>query len=108
MNAEELIKNLRNKLHSYNNSYYNKDESLISDFEFDMLLKQLEDLEKKHPQFYDENSPTARIGGEVNKKFQTFNHNYPMYSLANTYSKDETKKMGCFCFGKQSKSNRIG
>ena len=92
MNAEELIKNLRNKLHSYNNSYYNKDESLISDFEFDMLLKQLEDLEKKHPQFYDENSPTARIGGEVNKKFQTFNHNYPMYSLANTYSKDEIKQ----------------
>ena len=92
MNPEKHIKILRNKLHIYNNSYYSKDESLISDYEFDMLLKQLEDLEKKYPQFYDENSPTARVGGEVNKKFQTFNHNYPMYSLANTYSKDEIKQ----------------
>jgi len=92
MNPEKHIKILRNKLHIYNNSYYSKDESLISDFEFDMLLKQLEDLEKKYPQFYDENSPTARVGGKVNKKFQTFNHNYPMYSLANTYSKDEIKQ----------------
>ena len=57
MNPEEQIKSLRNKLHNYNNSYYNKDESLISDFEFDMLLKQLERLEKKYPQYYDENSP---------------------------------------------------
>ena len=92
MNPEKHIKILRNKLHIYNNSYYSKDESLISDYEFDMLLKQLEDLEKRYPQFYDENSPTARIGGEVNKKFQTFNHNFPMYSLANTYSKDEIKQ----------------
>ena len=92
MNPEKHIKILRNKLHIYNNSYYSKDESLISDFEFDMLLKQLEDLEKKYPQFYDENSPTARVGGKVIKKFQTFNHNYPMYSLANTYSKDEIKQ----------------
>ena len=92
MSPEEHIKSLRSKLHSYNNSYYNKDKSLISDFEFDMLLKQLEELEKKYPQFYDENSPTVRIGGEVTKKFQSFNHNYPMYSLANTYSKDEIKE----------------
>ena len=92
MSPEEHIKSLRNKLHSYNNSYYNKDKSLISDFEFDMLLKQLEELEKKHPQFYDENSPTVRVGGEVTKKFQSFNHNYPMYSLANTYSKEEIKE----------------
>ena len=92
MNPEEHIKILRNKLHIYNNSYYNKDESLISDFEFDMLLKQLGELEKKYPHFYDENSPTVRVGIEVTKKFQSFNHNYPMYSLANTYSKDEIKE----------------
>ena len=92
MNQEDRIKRLRKKLHFYNNAYYNEDESLISDFEFDMLLKELEELEKKHPQFYDENSPTVRIGGEVTKKFQSFNHNYPMYSLANTYSKDEIKE----------------
>ena len=92
MNPEEEIKGLRNKLHKYNNSYYNKDVSLVSDFEFDMLLKKLEELEKKHPQFYDVNSPTVRVGGEVTKKFQSFNHNYPMYSLANTYSKDEIKE----------------
>ena len=92
MNQEKRIKSLRNKLHSYNNAYYNEDESLISDFEFDMLLKKLEKLEKKHPQFYDVNSPTVRVGGEVVKKFQSFNHNYPMYSLTNTYSKDEIKE----------------
>lgn len=92
MNPEERIKILRNKLHRYNNSYYNKDESLISDFEFDVLLKQLEKLEREYPQFYDENSPTVRVGGEVTKKFQSFNHDYPMYSLANTYSKDEIKE----------------
>ena len=92
MSPEEQIKDLRNKLHRYNNSYYNKDVSLVSDFEFDMLLKKLEKLEKKHPQFYDVNSPTVRVGGEVTKKFQSFNHNYPMYSLANTYSKDEIKE----------------
>jgi len=92
MSPEEQIKGLRNKLHRYNNSYYNKDVSLVSDFEFDMLLKKLEKLEKKHPQFYDVNSPTVRVGGEVVKKFQSFNHNYPMYSLANTYSKDEIKE----------------
>ncbi len=92
MNQEKRIKSLRNKLHSYNNAYYNEDESLISDFEFDMLLKELEDLEKTYPEFYDENSPTVRIGGEVTKKFQSFNHNYPMYSLANTYSKDEIEE----------------
>ena len=92
MTPEELIISLRKKLHSYNNSYYNKDVSLISDFEFDMLLKQLEELEKNYPQFYDENSPTVRVGGKITKKFQSFNHNYPMYSLANTYSKDEIKE----------------
>ena len=92
MNPEEEIKGLRNKLHKYNNSYYNKDVSLVSDFEFDMLLKKLEELEKKHPQFYDVNSPTVRVGGEVTKKFQSLNHNFPMYSLANTYSKDEIKE----------------
>ena len=92
MSIEQQIKSLRIKLHRYNNSYYNKDESLISDFEFDMLMKQLEELEKKHPQFYDMNSPTVRVGGEVTKKFQSFNHKYPMYSLANTYSKNEIKE----------------
>ena len=92
MSPEEQIKVLRNKLHKYNNSYYNKDVSLVSDFEFDMLLKKLEELEKKYPQFYDVNSPTVRVGGKVTKKFQSLNHNFPMYSLANTYSKDEIKE----------------
>ena len=90
MSPEEQIKSLRNKLHKYNNYYYSRDESLVSDFEFDMLMKKLEELEKKHPQFFDENSPTVRVGGEVTKKFQSFNHNYPMYSLANTYSSIKT------------------
>ncbi len=89
MTPEEQITSLRNKLHHYNYLYYNKDESLISDLEFDMLLKKLEKLEKKYPQFYDENSPTVRVGGEITKKFKSFSHRYPMYSLANTYSKNE-------------------
>ena len=92
MNQEDHIKSLRKNYISIITLITMKDESLISDFEFDMLLKELEELEKKYPQFYDENSPTVRVGGEVTKKFQSFNHNYPMYSLANTYSKDEIKE----------------
>ena len=92
MGIKEQIERLRDELHEHNHRYYIEDAPVISDYEFDMLLKKLEKLEKKHPQFYDVNSPTVRVGGEVTKKFESFSHNYPMYSLTNTYSKDEIKE----------------
>ena len=63
--------------------------SLISDFDFDHLMKELEELEEKYPVFYDENSPSKRVGGEVTKSFQSYAHEYPMLSLSNSYSKQD-------------------
>lgn len=74
-------------LHNYN--YYVKSEPVISDYEFDMLLKELEQLEKDHPEFASANSPTKRVGGDITKKFETVTHRYPMLSLSNTYSREE-------------------
>tara|TARA_B100000686_G_scaffold355380_1_gene474054 strand:+ start:20018 stop:22030 length:2013 start_codon:yes stop_codon:yes gene_type:complete len=88
---KETILALREEIHYYNYLYYIKDESPISDFEFDKKIKQLELLEKSHPEFNDPNSPTKRIGGGITKKFTSRNHNSPMYSLDNTYSKNEVK-----------------
>ena len=73
--------------HNYN--YYVLDKPTISDFEFDMLLNELIDLEKQNPQFYDANSPTQRVGGELVKSFDTVAHEYRMLSLGNTYSAEE-------------------
>ena len=80
---------LREKLHEYNFQYYVNDTSIISDFEFDKLLKELENLEEKYPSLSDENSPTKRVGGQVTKSFKTVKHKYPMLSLSNSYSKEE-------------------
>lgn len=89
MNPEEQIRQLREELHQHNYNYYVLDNPAISDFEFDMKLKQLQQLEAKHPQFYDENSPTQRVGGAVTKNFETVVHEYRMHSLDNCYSKEE-------------------
>ena len=62
-----------------------------SDFDFDQKLKKLEDLEELYPEFDDPNSPTKRVGGDVSRNFDTKQHNYPMYSLENTYSREEVK-----------------
>ncbi|MGY8922976.1 MAG: NAD-dependent DNA ligase LigA [Flavobacteriales bacterium] len=86
---ENQIKALRQKLHDHNHQYYTLDSPTISDYEFDQLLKNLQYLEEKHPTYYDSNSPTQRVGGGITKSFQTVPHKYPMYSLSNTYSKDE-------------------
>jgi len=80
---------LRNELHEYNRLYYIEDAPIISDFEFDALLRELQDLENRYPEFYDSNSPTQRVGGGVTKNFNTIAHRYPMYSLSNTYTKEE-------------------
>ena len=88
-NPKERIKELRTLLHHYNVEYYVHSRSLVSDFEFDQLMKELEELEGKYPAFYDENSPSKRVGGEVTKSFQSHAHEYPMLSLSNSYSKQD-------------------
>ena len=89
MNVQDRIVFLRSELHQHNRNYYVLDKPTISDFEFDMLLNELIDLEKQNPQFYDANSPTQRVGGELIKSFDTVAHEYRMLSLGNTYSADE-------------------
>lgn len=86
---EVKIKELSQKLNEYNHQYYVLNTSEISDYDFDFLLKELEQLEKNYPQFASENSPTKRVGGDITKNFPTVKHIYPMLSLANTYSKEE-------------------
>ncbi|WP_026726600.1 NAD-dependent DNA ligase LigA [Flavobacterium sasangense] len=86
MNVLDTIKNLRDELNQHNYNYYVLDKPIISDFEFDQKLKQLQDLEAQHPEFFDENSPTQRVGGMVTKNFETVKHEYRMYSLDNSYS----------------------
>ena len=86
MSVLDTIKNLRNELNQHNYNYYVLDKPTISDFEFDQKLKQLQDLEAQHPDFFDENSPTQRVGGMVTKNFETIKHEYRMYSLDNSYS----------------------
>lgn len=89
MSEEEKIRELREALHRHNYRYYVLDRPEISDYEFDMLLKELQELESRHPGLYDPYSPTQRVGGEVTKNFETVVHDYPMYSLSNSYSKEE-------------------
>jgi DNA ligase (NAD+) len=89
MTIEEKINSLRDELRQHNYNYYVLDNATISDYEFDMKLKQLQELEQKHPEFYDANSPTLRVGGEITKNFKTVVHEYPMYSLDNSYSKED-------------------
>ncbi|MDA7808265.1 NAD-dependent DNA ligase LigA [Flavobacteriaceae bacterium] len=86
---QEKIIRLRDELHQHNHRYYIEDAPIISDFAFDQLLEELQELEIQYPQFQDPNSPTQRVGGDVTKSFDTVAHRYPMYSLSNTYSKEE-------------------
>ncbi len=89
MEVKQIIENLRTELDEHNYKYYVLDNPVISDFEFDQKLKQLQELESKHPEFFDENSPTQRVGGSITKNFPTVVHNNRMYSLDNSYSKEE-------------------
>lgn len=83
------IKQLRKELEEHNYNYYVKSNPTISDFEFDEKMKELQDLENKYPDFFDPNSPTQRVGNDINKAFKQVKHIYPMLSLGNTYSKEE-------------------
>ena len=87
--AKVRIEELREKLHQHNYNYYVKSEPDISDFQFDQMLKALQDLEASFPQFADENSPSKRVGSDLNLEFQSFEHKYPMLSLGNTYNREE-------------------
>ena len=89
MDIQNTIQDLRDELNQHNHNYYVLDTPTISDFEFDQKLKQLQDLENQHPEFYDDNSPTQRVGGTITKNFNTVVHDYRMYSLENSYSKED-------------------
>ena len=89
MDVQQTINNLRKELNQHNHNYYVLDKPTISDFEFDIKLKQLQDLENQNPEFFDENSPTQRVGGTITKNFTTVAHDYRMYSLDNSYSKED-------------------
>ncbi len=86
---EEKINKLRKALNEHNYKYYVLDAPSISDYDFDLQLKELQELEKKYPEFFDENSPTQRVGGTVTNNFQTVVHKHRMYSLDNSYSEED-------------------
>ena len=89
MTVLETIQSLSAELNQHNYNYYVLDNPTISDFDFDTKLKQLQDLENENPQFFDENSPTQRVGGTITKNFNTIEHEFRMYSLDNSYSKED-------------------
>jgi len=89
MSIQETIQALRDELNQHNYNYYVLDNATISDYDFDIKLKELQDLENKNPDFFDENSPTQRVGGTITKNFKTIAHQYRMYSLDNSYSKED-------------------
>ena len=89
MNIKERIEELRAELHRHNYNYYVLNAPEISDKQFDDMMRELQDLEKEHPEYQDENSPTMRVGSDINKNFTQVAHKYPMLSLGNTYSESE-------------------
>lgn len=88
-NIQQQIENLRTQLHEHNYNYYVKNAPSISDIEFDKLLSQLQELENQYPEYYDPNSPTMRVGSDINKNFEQVQHRYSMLSLQNSYSQGE-------------------
>ncbi|AVM56887.1 DNA ligase (NAD(+)) LigA [Bacteroides heparinolyticus] len=89
MTAKEKIDSLRAELHRHNYNYYVLNAPEISDKEFDDMMRELQDMEQRYPEYQDDNSPTMRVGSDLNKNFLQVVHKYPMLSLGNTYSKGE-------------------
>jgi len=89
MDIKNEIEQLRYQLHQYNYNYYVKNEPTISDYDFDLMMRRLQDLEAAHPEFSDPNSPSQRVGSDLNQEFTQVAHKYPMLSLANTYNEQE-------------------
>mgnify|MGYP002628225023 FL=1 len=92
MNIKEQINTLREELRLHNYNYYVMDNATISDYDFDIKLKKLQRIEEEYPEFYDANSPTLRVGGSITKNFNTIKHDYRMYSLSNSYSKEDLEE----------------
>ena len=92
MDEKIRIAQLRSELHEHNYRYYVLSQPTIDDHEFDMLMKELQQLEERHPELYDPNSPTQRVGSDISTEFQQVQHRYPMLSLANTYSEDDVRQ----------------
>jgi DNA ligase, NAD-dependent len=89
MSVQQQIETLRRELHEHNHRYYVLSQPSISDYEFDMKLKELQKLEAAHPEFFDPSSPTQRVGSDLTREFERVAHRYPMLSLGNTYSESE-------------------
>lgn len=89
MTTQDKIEALRAELRQHNYNYYVLDQPQIDDYAFDQKLKELQELESKHPEYHDPNSPTLRVGGQVTKNFATVKHQYRMYSLDNSYSQED-------------------
>ena len=83
---KEKIELLRNELHTHNYGYYVLSTPTISDYEFDMKMKELQKLEQEYPEYYDSNSPTMRVGSDISNSFNKTKHKFPMISLGNTSS----------------------
>jgi len=92
MNPEQEISHLRARLHEANHAYYVLSSPIMSDFDYDGLLKRLQDLEAAHPSYFDDTSPTQRVGSDINLSFEQEPHRYPMLSLGNTYSEAEVRE----------------
>ena len=92
MTEQERILYLREQLHEHNRRYYVENSPIISDQEFDLMMHELQDLEAKHPELYDPNSPTMRVGSDITKEFKQVRHRYPMLSLANTYNEQDVEE----------------
>src|SRR5574344_1335361 len=92
LSPEQRIKKLTDELNRHNYNYYMLDNPVISDFEFDQLLRELMDLEKAHPEFVQPDTPTQRVGGTITKHFASVKHIYPMLSLGNTYSEEDLRE----------------
>jgi len=90
--AKARIDILRKKIEEHNKNYYVLNHPVISDFEYDILLNELDTLEKKFPEFITENSPTRRVGSDITREFIQYEHRYPMLSLGNTYSEEELRE----------------
>ena len=91
MTEKDRILQLRRELHEHNHRYYVLNQPTISDQDFDFLLHELQELEAKHPEMYDDNSPPQRVGNDINQQFNQVEHRYPMLSLANTYNREDVQ-----------------
>lgn len=89
MDEKQRIMQLRQELHRHNYKYYVLNQPEISDQEFDMMMHELQDLEARHPELFDPNSPSQRVGSDLNHEFKQVTHKYPMLSLANTYNEQD-------------------